>query len=110
MDVETMEMMQFFPECSLNSVEMFIWTGVNYNSEDNLLAVEGCYWACPYSVQLFDFEHPMSEQAKFVDIRTCIDGDYDMYEELEFLRWDAGDLYLKAYLVENSESIELMRQ
>ncbi|UTC66793.1 MULTISPECIES: hypothetical protein [unclassified Treponema] len=108
LDMESGEIMQFFPECSFEGVETFIWTKVHYHPANNVLAVEGCYWACPYGVQLFDFENPMSENPKFVDIISCLDGDYDVYDELKFLKWEKGDLYLKAFLVENSEIMELV--
>ncbi len=106
--LENGEIMQFFPECSFDGVETFIWTEVHYNPENNVLAVEGCYWACPYSVQLFCFENPMCDEPKFVDIIACLDGDYDVYDELTFLKWEKGDLYLKAYLTENAETVELV--
>lgn len=108
LDMESGEIMQFFPECSFDGVETFIWTEVHYNPENNVLAVEGCYWACPCGVQLFGFENPMSDKPKFVDIISCLDGDYDVYDELTFIRWEEGTLHLKAFLVENSEIMELV--
>ncbi len=80
----------------------------HYNSENNVIAVEGCYWACPYSVQLFSFENPMNENPKFVDIISCLDGDYDVYDELVFSKWEDGNLHLKAYLAENLPAVELV--
>lgn len=100
--------MQFFPEYSLDMGETFIWTDIHYNQANNILAVEGCYWAWPYSVQLFDFTDPMSQTPVFVDIISCLDGDYDVYEELEFVAWEEDTLKLKAFLVESEEKIELM--
>lgn len=108
LDIEKNEIMQFFPECSYDGIETFIWTGADYNLENNLLAVSGCYWACPYGVQLFSFENPMSEKPKCVDIISCLDGDYDVYGELIFLKWEKEDLHLEAFLVENSKSIEFV--
>jgi hypothetical protein len=36
----------------------FCWTAV-YPSPDNLvLAVDGCYWACPYEIVFYDFTDP----------------------------------------------------
>ena len=108
LDIENGELMQFFPECSLFGMETFIWTQVDYSSETDTLAVSGCYWACPYSVQLFSFEEPMSEKQKFVDIISRLDGDYDVYEELTFLKWENGDLYLSACVVEDLKTKELV--
>ena len=107
LDIENKVIMRFFPEYSLNIGETFIWTKVNYNLENNVLAVSGCYWSCPDSVQLFNFENPMNESPKFVDIISCLDGDYDVYDELIFLKWKNGNLHLKAYLVEG-KTVELV--
>ena len=53
LDIEKRSIMQFFPEYSLDMGETFIWTDIHYNQANNILAVEGCYWAWPYSVQLY---------------------------------------------------------
>lgn len=108
LDIEKRSIMQFFPEYSLDTGETFIWTDIHYNQANNILAVGGCYWACPYSVQLFNFTDPMSETPVFVDIISCLDGDYDVYEELEFMAWEEDRLKLKAFLFESEEKTELM--
>ena len=60
-----------------------------------MLAVEGCYWACPFGLHLVDFSEPMRE-SKWVDVIDLLDGDYDNYDGAEFVRWDGGALVLKA--------------
>jgi hypothetical protein len=84
--------------------ETFIWTDVHYNAMSNMLAVEGCVWACPYSVNLIDFADPMNE-SKWVDVLYKLDGGYKKYEGLEFSRWDGNNLILKTskYVNENNE-------
>lgn len=32
--------------------EDFIWTGVSLAPNQQLLAIDGCYWACPYSIRI----------------------------------------------------------
>jgi hypothetical protein len=47
----------FFPEEGYKGCG-FCWTAA-YPSPDTLvLAVDGCYWACPYDVVLYDFRNP----------------------------------------------------
>jgi hypothetical protein len=47
----------FFPEEGYRGCG-FCWTAA-YPSPDTLvLAVDGCYWACPYDVVLYDFRDP----------------------------------------------------
>jgi hypothetical protein len=47
----------YFPEDGYNGTG-FCWAAV-YPSKDSLtLAVDGCYWACPYDLVLYDFNNP----------------------------------------------------
>ena len=88
---------QSFPSKRENFEETFIWTGVHYDPESNLLAVSGCYWACPYSVMVLDFSDPMTEQPveRWLDVRSIIDPNYEIYDDIDFDRWENGVLYLK---------------
>ena len=108
LDLETKEIMQFFPEKSLHGGETFIWTGVNYNPYSNVLAVSGCYWACPYSVHLFTFDDPMNPSQKFVDMIECFDGDYDVYDDVDFIRWEERDLRVSRYIIETNSNEEVL--
>jgi len=37
----------------------FCWTDHQFDRENNILHVEGCYWACPYEQVEYDFSDPM---------------------------------------------------
>ncbi len=37
----------------------FCWSSMHPSPDKRVLAVDGCYWACPYEVVLFDFREPM---------------------------------------------------
>ena len=75
--------------------ESFIWTNATYQPQSNMLAVEGCFWACPYGVHLVDFSEPMRE-SKWVDLFCLLEGGYDNYDDLDFVRWDGDSLVLNA--------------
>ena len=75
--------------------ETFIWTGVHYSLQADMLAVEGCYWACPNGLFLVEFSEPMRE-SKWVDVIDLLDGDYDNYDAADFVRWDGDALVVKA--------------
>ena len=75
--------------------ESFIWTDATYNPQSDMLAVEGCFWACPYSVHLVDFKEPMKE-SKWKDLFDILDGGYDNYDDIDFKRWDGDTLYITA--------------
>jgi hypothetical protein len=38
----------------------FIWTEFHTSPDQQLLAVVGCYWACPYQVTVYDFRSPLA--------------------------------------------------
>ncbi len=38
----------------------FCWSNIEPNADGTLLAVSGCYWACPYEMIIVDFSDPMS--------------------------------------------------
>lgn len=55
----------------------FCWVGIHPSPDRKVVAVDGCYWACPYEVVLFDFSEPMKLP----------------YRELE--RWDEAESFDK---------------
>lgn len=98
---------QYFPKSVMDGREDFIWTSVHYNPINNMLAVEGCYWACPNGVLLVCFATPMESIAGQVDVLQQIDGGYDTLDDAEFIRWDAKDLILSCYDVNLEVNQEL---
>ena len=65
LEIETLKTFDYYPACSLGFItdenffeETFIWTDVIYNSSNNLMAVYGCIWACPFELALVDFSDP----------------------------------------------------
>ena len=86
-----------YPEEGETFQETFIWTGADYDPQSNLLAVDGCYWACPASTMVLDFSDPLAEQPveRWFDIRDIIDPDDMTYEDIELVGWKNGVLCLK---------------
>lgn len=74
--------------------ETFIWTGVTYDCSSNLLAVAGCYWACPSSIVVLDFTDPMTEHC-WVDIHSIVDPEYDLYNDLDFSAFEGESLVVE---------------
>lgn len=102
LDLESLQEIRYLPPQSFTAVredfkETFIWTDVHYDPESNLLAVSGCFWACPYSVMVLDFSDPMTVQPVegWLDVRSIIDPNYEIYDDIDFDRWESGILYLK---------------
>jgi len=53
----------------------FCWVRIHPSPDRKVVAVDGCYWACPYEVVLFDFSEPLKLP----------------YRELE--RWDEAESF-----------------
>jgi hypothetical protein len=47
----------YFPQSGYNGGG-FCWTAVYPSPDKVVLAVDGCYWACPYEVVFYDFRTP----------------------------------------------------
>lgn len=54
----------------------FCWAAVHPSPDGKTLAVEGCYWACPYELVLMDFSAPMHsplpELQRFANVAEVI--------------------------------------
>jgi len=95
LDLATKEVFDYFPAESFPEGETFIWCVLHYNPLNNIMAVEGCYWACPYSIVLVDFSHPMKECVQ-IDASDFISPGYDKYGHIDFVEWSGKDLVLQA--------------
>lgn len=96
-NITTDESFQYLPKESFGEGETFIWTDVSYHAENNLLAVSGCYWACPWSVYIVDFASPLSVPKFQLDIRDYIDGaaGCEEIDDLDFETWLDDGVLLK---------------
>ena len=79
--------------------ETFLWVVPHYDPESNLIAVEGCYWAYPYSVIVTDFSDPFAEQPteRWIDIHALIDPNFERYDDIDFVRWESGALCVNCH-------------
>lgn len=98
-DLTNRKEFQYYPQCVLDGREYFIWTDIHYNPLNNLLAVSGCIWGAPYSTLLVDFSNPMATPKFQIDVIDCLPGDYDVYDNADFILWDKCNLILNCYNV-----------
>jgi hypothetical protein len=56
-NLNTGKTLTHFPESGYGGYG-FCWTSAYLSPDSQVLAVDGCYWACPYEIVLFDFRHP----------------------------------------------------
>lgn len=108
LDIAGREIRQFFPQHSLDGGETFIWTDADYCPETDVLAVSGCYWACPNSIQLFLFDDPFNNNLTFVDVNECFNGGYDDFEDVNFVGWNNSNLHVTRYVVASRSTEEVI--
>ena len=109
LEVETGRTMHYIPEKSWpldgrQGEETFIWTNVAYDAATNLLAVSGCYWACPNGTLLLDFADPLAEQdwKVWLDVQNVVDPDYDLYDDINLEQFGKnGLLHFKTFSAED---------
>ncbi len=83
LDLSDYRYAHYVPESSFNrGEETFIWTKVLYNPGNNLIAVDGCYWAGLWYTEFYDFSQPMELPLKMLcstyDMKKQFDTDYDV--------------------------------
>ena len=55
----------------------FCWTCAMVSPDKSVLAVNGCYWACPYEVRFYDFTDPMNLPYPEIKLKNHIPEYYD---------------------------------
>jgi hypothetical protein len=97
MDVSTREVADYIPADVLKGIEAFIWTDTLYCPHTNVLAANGCYWACPYATEFYDFTDPMKMPLPFLgDSYNIVKARYgDMYSSEVTRYFDDGKWYIK---------------
>lgn len=115
----------FFPDSAYEG-HGFCWAKVFASPGGNFLAVDGCYWACPYELVLYDFTEPdllpLKELTRIDDLRDsegwinentflisreveCRKSDGKLYNDLDRDDKDRldGDASLVEYKIERME-------
>jgi len=95
LDIESKETFRYIPaESWKDGGETFIVVDIFYNPINDIVAAEGCYWACPYGTFLFEVKDPMKQFTRYLDIYSI--AGYDKYGTIDFQSWDGADILLKS--------------
>jgi hypothetical protein len=74
LNLNTGKYQAYFPEAGYKGVG-FCWIDVHPSPDGLVLAVDGCYWACPYELVVYDFRDPENlpypEMARFDSLDGC---------------------------------------
>jgi len=89
----------YFPDAGYEG-GAFCWTAAHPSPGSRVIAVEGCYWACPYEVVLYDFSSPddlpYRELSRVRDLGKCVgwkgNESFELTREVEARKLD-GRLY-----------------
>lgn len=111
LDVDTLEVYNYIPEgcqhnCEYPYGESFIIIDIHYDSESNLIAYGGCYWAGPYEVMVGDFSDPLNFNPHLISLHDILDPEYD---SIDFKEWKNNRLYISCDKEEKSLSVEELR-
>lgn len=103
LNLDSLQCMHFIPAESYETCpdafrETFIWCECHYNPENNLLAVNGCFWACPGDVIVLDFKNPMIavESKDWSSVYGECGCDDSKPDNIDFDSWDKDTLVCKA--------------
>ena len=96
-DMESKEVFRYIPQESFSGGETFIATDIYYNATHDLIAAEGCYWACPVDTFLLRIEDPMKQFDKYLNFHELLDSDYEKYDDICFSSWSENGIDLKCY-------------
>lgn len=116
LDLETGEVYHYIPEGLSHNAdwmlgESFIVTDVNYDSKTNLVAYNGCYWACPSDVMVGDLSDPLNFDPHLVSVNSIIDPESDECYDTDFVNFGSGKLIVKCDdTVEHEISYGLLRE
>ena len=82
-------------DISFGGGESFIVCDIFYDRDSDMLACDGCYWACPSEIFVMDFSEPLHYDPRMVNMHGELPIDYDEYDDVDFVRWEKERLVLK---------------
>lgn len=105
LDLSDFQMYHYVPEESFKEgKETFIWTDIFYCKNNNILAVDGCFWACPFSTHFYDFSVPEELPYDLICSSYDMDGEINIDRDVIPVHWnDDGTIVIKCTVDENEE-------
>ena len=108
MDLSNYKVYDYIPEESFSGQEeTFIWTDVLYCSRNNIIAVDGCIWACPSSTYFYDFATPEQLPYNLICSSYDMEGEINTDYDVTPLHWNEDGTILIRYCVGEDEENEV---
>lgn len=97
LNMSNYQIYHYIPEESFKQgKETFIWTDTFYCKKNNIIAVDGCFWACPFSTYFYDFTEPEILPYDVIYSSYDMDGEINIDTDITPLRWNEdGTIVLK---------------
>lgn len=98
LEPKTGKVAHYVPAESFKGGETFIWLDAFYCAANDLLAVDGCYWACPWSNQFHDFSDPLRLPLPLYCDSFALESDFgvDIDSDVRFSRFtDTGQCVIQ---------------
>lgn len=101
LELDTLKVNNYIPEGFQHEYdypfgESFIITDLHYDINTGMIAYGGCYWAGTADVMSGIFEDPLNFAPRLISLHTIIDPEYELYDDIEFERWDGNNIVVKA--------------
>lgn len=108
LDLFSYNMFHYIPEGSfIGQEETFIWTEAYYCHINNILAIDGCYWACPYATLFIDLANPEQLPYKVIYSSYEMENELNIDNDIIPLRWNQdGSIVLQCSIKDDDELIE----
>lgn len=109
-DIDSGEIYHYIPQGYDNTYgaphgESFIICDMHYDKASDLIAYEGCYWAHYYDVMAGDLSEVIPYSPYLVSIHKLIDPEYEVYYDIDFVRWDNDALIVNAESDQGTEEL-----
>lgn len=104
LDLSTLKDFHYTPHGINERKESFIWCSTFYNPENDIIAVEGCFWSAPYDVLLYEIKDPLKPFTKQLSVHFEYDNDYERFHHIDFKGWNGSDLQIEERDAETEET------
>ena len=78
-------------------IDGYIWAEFHISPMQNVLATDGCIWAAPYQIKLYDFRKPMNLPLQEIK-------DIEIEADMNFIEW-TDDYKFKIKSIDGIEKI-----
>lgn len=101
LELDTLKVNNYIPEGFQHEYdypfgESFIITDLHYDINTGMIAYGGCYWAGTADVMSGIFDDPMNFAPRLISLHAVIDPEYEIYDDIDFERWEGNAIVVKA--------------